>query len=467
MLFSVTVFAVSFTVHQWLLYFSKNKQAQAIAQSIREDLITGNRRNVIAALNNSLAFGFDSIIVETYDQRPSINLGEQRSIYGVTVIQSIYFDGQKEYAAANIRFTYVITEGLANLIYIWIVLTAIGAIPLQKFIIHQQKRQNERTEAQNNKAVLEVINGVVHDLRGPVGTFESLLYISPDEVTKLKPQIHESLNRINSMIDSLRSNEIDLLVKPVLSILDLEVGFSFLKAKAIKKHVQLILSEVPNTHVFVDTAKFERAWVNIASNALDFARSEVQIELKVIAKNLILKVTDDGPGVPEEFIPKLFLRGNTHGKPDGTGLGLAYAKQVMMGHGGDIRYYRENNLTVFECFIPNAVHAKSSSLTEKSHIELESKERVRKNVGIAFRPPLLSSEVLEILTNSEVDSFNWHEGFDPSYDFIITNDPNIVDRCIDEGISVAQFKPDTSSSEIVRRTFIRLGIPQDKRAYDV
>ncbi|MFN7640823.1 MAG: hypothetical protein ACK5PR_03660, partial [bacterium] len=62
MLFSVTVFAVSFTVHQWLLYFSKNKQAQAIAQSIREDLITGNRRNVIAALNNSLAFGFDSII---------------------------------------------------------------------------------------------------------------------------------------------------------------------------------------------------------------------------------------------------------------------------------------------------------------------------------------------------------------------------------------------------------------------
>ena len=52
--------------------------------------------------------------------------------------------------------------------------------------------------------------------------------------------------------------------------------------------------------------------------------------------NVAIEVRDNGPGVPEEIARKIFVPFFTT-KPDGSGVGLALARQVMTAHGGFIR----------------------------------------------------------------------------------------------------------------------------------
>jgi len=47
-------------------------------------------------------------------------------------------------------------------------------------------------------------------------------------------------------------------------------------------------------------------------------------------------VTDSGIGIPEKYLDKVFEPYFTHGKPDGTGLGLALAKKIVEDHKGSM-----------------------------------------------------------------------------------------------------------------------------------
>ncbi|MFN7640547.1 MAG: sensor histidine kinase, partial [bacterium] len=119
--------------------------------------------------------------------------------------------------------------------------------------------------------------------------------------------------------------------------LDFTFGYESLLGKANPLRITLTITEVKYNCVYVDKSKIERAWINLASNALEFANTSVDVKAERLSDDLIIRVVDDGIGVPADFIPRLFQRGASHGKSDGTGLGLAYVKQVMMGPGGDVR----------------------------------------------------------------------------------------------------------------------------------
>lgn len=132
----------------------------------------------------------------------------------------------------------------------------------------------------------------------------------------------------------------------------------------------------------------------------------MKIEYEVEDGNLILRVIDDGPGIPEEFLPRLFQRGATHGKPDGTGLGLAYVRQIMRGHGGDVTYRRENDLTIFECRLPNAVLQERDQLVKKTACsEIELQQKCTKRVAICLEPISLSLSVLSRINSYESNDF--------------------------------------------------------------
>ena len=49
-----------------------------------------------------------------------------------------------------------------------------------------------------------------------------------------------------------------------------------------------------------------------------------------------IEVTDSGMGIPEKYLDKVFEPYFTHGKPDGTGLGLALAKKIVEDHKGHV-----------------------------------------------------------------------------------------------------------------------------------
>jgi signal transduction histidine kinase len=245
-----------------------------------------------------------------------------------------------------------------------------------------------------------------HDMRAPLSTIERLM-IAPDyEVSRMKIAVSDSLNRLYSMIEALRHTESETLIHRVESKLDFDFGKESLIHKALSKGIELEINKENFDVVLIDAPKLERAWINVASNAIEAAKTFVRVEASTRSDSLIIRVIDDGSGIPDEFLPKLFQRGATHGKTDGTGLGLAYVRQIMRGHGGDVTYRRENDLTIFECRLPNAVLQERDQLVKKTACsEIELQQKCTKRVAICLEPISLSLSVLSRINSYESNDF--------------------------------------------------------------
>jgi two-component system sensor histidine kinase ChvG len=101
-----------------------------------------------------------------------------------------------------------------------------------------------------------------------------------------------------------------------------------------------VLSYVSSVHlVRAREGDLETALLNLLDNALRFSPPGVPVELAVhgdrAARFLEISVTDRGPGIPPEHLPRVFERFYTTDRErDGTGLGLAIVKSVALSHGG-------------------------------------------------------------------------------------------------------------------------------------
>jgi two-component system sensor histidine kinase KdpD len=82
---------------------------------------------------------------------------------------------------------------------------------------------------------------------------------------------------------------------------------------------------------------------NIVGNAVRYAGSDARVDLEAYRENdeIVLSVTDNGPGISQSLLPKVFekfARGREQvgDGGEGTGLGLAIAKGIVDAHGGSI-----------------------------------------------------------------------------------------------------------------------------------
>ncbi len=94
--------------------------------------------------------------------------------------------------------------------------------------------------------------------------------------------------------------------------------------------------------VRIDAGMFSEVIRNLILNAVDAVQSPamsrppaIRVETKLDAPYAVLTVSDSGPGVPAEILPKLFTPYQTT-KSSGSGLGLAVSRKIMIEHGGDL-----------------------------------------------------------------------------------------------------------------------------------
>ena len=116
-----------------------------------------------------------------------------------------------------------------------------------------------------------------------------------------------------------------------------------------------------------DPHKLERALYNLVLNACEAAPmldGQVEVTVGESAGSVSIAVTDNGPGVAESIRDKLFHPFVSHGKQNGTGLGLAVVQKIVQDHGGEIFLERTlDGRTVFRIVLPGAVHDSSRSAT--------------------------------------------------------------------------------------------------------
>jgi two-component system nitrogen regulation sensor histidine kinase GlnL len=110
-----------------------------------------------------------------------------------------------------------------------------------------------------------------------------------------------------------------------------------------------------------DADRLTQALWNLLRNALESGASQVQLRTRAERQVLIgeavhrlalrVEIADDGRGVPEDLVERLFLP-LVSGRADGTGLGLPLAQQVAREHGGSLGYRSRPGHTVFTLLIP-------------------------------------------------------------------------------------------------------------------
>jgi len=123
--------------------------------------------------------------------------------------------------------------------------------------------------------------------------------------------------------------------------------------------VERRFGNLPRVPVYVD--ELNQVWTNLIQNAqqalTNRATPGARIEIATAAEAswIVVRVTDNGPGVPAEALPRIFEPFfTTKPKGEGTGLGLGIARQIVDKHGGAMRCESEPGWTMFEVRLPIA-----------------------------------------------------------------------------------------------------------------
>lgn len=106
--------------------------------------------------------------------------------------------------------------------------------------------------------------------------------------------------------------------------------------------------------------------INLLKNAADAVQEvpepTVTVSVHATDEQVLLRVADNGPGVPDDVRDRIFEPFfTTKASDEGTGIGLAVVQQIVVDHGGSIRLERRDGETVFEVVLPRAQPAAPAS----------------------------------------------------------------------------------------------------------
>jgi signal transduction histidine kinase len=104
-----------------------------------------------------------------------------------------------------------------------------------------------------------------------------------------------------------------------------------------------------------DEAKMARAIHNLTRNAVEAMAGRgghLTLKAGMVGPDLMISVSDTGPGIPKEIEGRLFQSFVTAGKEGGTGLGLAIVKKIAEEHGGTVTVHSSDTGATFEMRIP-------------------------------------------------------------------------------------------------------------------
>jgi signal transduction histidine kinase len=104
-------------------------------------------------------------------------------------------------------------------------------------------------------------------------------------------------------------------------------------------------------HAYVTPGSAAQVIATLLDNALVHGAGVVTIRTSQTPRSVVVEVRDEGKGVPQELVPRIFER-SVSGRPGGTGLGLALARSVAAADGGQVVLVRPRP-AVFAVFLPH------------------------------------------------------------------------------------------------------------------
>jgi signal transduction histidine kinase len=204
----------------------------------------------------------------------------------------------------------------------------------------------------------EFVANVSHELKTPVtsiqGFAETLLEgakDTPEDLERFLQIIARQSGRLADIIDDLLTlsrlesaplDELLAIDRYVLCDI-LESGREACRSRAEEKDIAIVIDCSPEVGVTADRSLLTQAVINLIENAVKYSPEHTTVTVTGAQDGQRVRITvaDQGPGIPEHHIPRLFERFYRADKArsrrlGGTGLGLAIVKHIANVHEGDV-----------------------------------------------------------------------------------------------------------------------------------
>lgn len=240
-----------------------------------------------------------------------------------------------------------------------------GRENIGKVITFQDITDMKRVELMRSQFVANVSHELKTPLTSIKGFAETLRFVNDNETReKFLDIIDKEAERLTRLINDILilSNIESNLVADVEEFLPgavIDDVLNIMKKTAASKDITLEFEDNNSELILGDRDKFYQLGLNIIENAIKYSKDnkgKVKISSYSIDGYYHLNVTDNGIGIPEEDVPRIFerfYRVDKSRKKGGTGLGLAIVKHIVKTFNGDIHVESElGEGTIFKIRIP-------------------------------------------------------------------------------------------------------------------
>ena len=339
---------------------SEHLQRQLFEQSMRDGLVVLDAHQRVPSANAAAArlLGFDTTaargrLFQEISRIPEVN----------AMLEASYKDGQRRHgllepptAPGSIVDAAIETLRDESM-------QAIGALLLIADVTSEQRLERMRSDFVAN--VSHELRTPITNIKGYVETIQQIGLSDAGQVNRFLEIVERNASRLGALVEDLLSisflessnskERVTMASTPVNALIDwvdAELG-----PAAEARGVKLTRNIESDLQLHANALLIEQAIGNLVSNAIRYSPRGSSIEISARTSDAsqksssntigeigmaVITVTDQGPGIPEKHLPRLFERfyrvDSARSREDGgTGLGLAIVKHIAMVHGGSVR----------------------------------------------------------------------------------------------------------------------------------
>jgi PAS domain S-box-containing protein len=214
-------------------------------------------------------------------------------------------------------------------------------------------------------ALGEIAANIAHEINNPLsiirGRASQLKDLSDKEIIKTGLQQIEKMSvRIANIVKTLRnfsrdSSQDKHFPRPLKDIINETMELCLEKMK--KQGVQIFVDPIPDIQINTRGAELSQVLINLLDNSTDaqerVEKKWIKIEFEKKQKSIHIQVSDNGPGIDKDILPKIFEPFVTSKSVEkGTGLGLSIAHNIIHNHNGKIYVDSNKSETCFVLELP-------------------------------------------------------------------------------------------------------------------
>ena len=249
--------------------------------------------------------------------------------------------------------TTLISFGLMTLVSVFLTNRIAHQLYLNEKKLHAALKEINNSELKKQKYIM----GVIHEIKSPIAATKSIISLILDGfLGDFSPKINQKLNRavirlseslemINNilrisrlrLLDEKTSDDVDV-TKILNEIIDLN------SENILAKQLTVNHSTSNNFKIIKgDEVLLKLAFSNLIGNAIKYShkKGKVKIDSSFGENSIIINICDNGIGIPENEIAKIFdnyyrAKNSTNDNEEGAGVGLSLVKEIIHQHRGSI-----------------------------------------------------------------------------------------------------------------------------------